>query len=663
MVTQQNGPVRRRDQIFQGTVAALTAVFVVLLCLYLFYNDNQYTKSCQQSSNGVLDLRQESLEDQSSPYHLQKDWEFYPDVMLTPNDDFSLYSHSLRSLHESSRDLREKQGTYRLTILFPDVEMSYALKLPPIFSTYRFYVNQELVLSMGQQMSVQDDPQVSYTNHILTFRASGKVQLLLQYSDEVGIYNGLSGLSAPPILGRPLCVFTLAEYHQFFLNSAMVLILLTLLLSFNVFLRSRQNCILSMIILCICAAAYLVFPLLSSKILFPIYPWYYLGTLFYFGCHAATQWLYALYFDWKDRITCITKWYSIIAIGLYALLLAFLFLSNKHSGTMFYYAIRLLQWGLILCGIILTLHTVLSGGTGAPTRLMAAASVALWAFMLCDLLMPDFSPVTFARFPEIGIICLMNIIILVEFMDTASAHQFRILYTQKMAHAEQLLKLEERHYAQLSNQVEDIRRIRHDIRQHQRIVRTLLDQGDSGAIIDYLEQYAETVKPLLEKPIVFFNIPIVDALIAYYWSAAQERGADFQVKGQLQELPPSVYVDFCSIMGNLLENALEALDRQDTDHPQWIHMRCEIHQDKLMLQVVNSNSTPVQQKDNRFQSSKRNESGMGTLSVSIIAQQYGGFASFAPENDHFTAQVFLPLSNLYKTEGRPPLSTDEPDDL
>lgn len=629
-------------QFTQGLTVFLTLILMLLLCYFLYRFDNQYTSTCQQPLDGVLDLREAPLLDnESSPYHLQTGWEFYPDVLLTPEDDFSLYPHSIRSLHESVKGLWEGQGTYRLTVLLPDTPMSYVLKLPTTFSTYRLYVDEELILSMGR-LAIEDNPRDFFTNRILTFRASGEVQILLQYSDETGI--GLSGLSAPPILGRPLRIYALSEYHRSFLVISMVLILLAMLLSINLYFQSRQGSNLAMIVLSISAAAYLTFPLLSSEILFPIYPWYQLGVLFYFSCHAAAQWVYSLHFGWKDSLSRFINWYSIAAVGIsIGLLLESFYLPGDLGGHLLYVGIRILQWGSILCGIALSWRVV---QFAAPSRLMGAGSVALWAFMLFDLIVPDFSPVVSARFPVLGIIALMDISILVDYLDVASAHHFRLLYAQRFAHAEQLLKLEERHYAQLSDQVEDVRRIRHDLRQHLRVIRTLLDQEDSAAIAAYLEQYLNNVQPLMEASMMFYHVPIVDALLAYYWSAAQKQNAEFVVTGQLQELPQSVYVDFCSIMGNLLENAMEALARQEPAHPKWIHVRCEIFQKKLMLEVVNSNTTSVHQEDSRFHSSKRDELGTGTLSVSIIAQQYGGFASFIPEEDHFTAQVLLPLSGI-----------------
>lgn len=628
------------NRIVQLLFVLFTLIFVFLLCFCVYWHDNQYTAKGPQPDDGVLDLRNVSFNTHSPTYHLHKNWKFYPNVLLMPDEDPSSYPYSLYSLQETSHDLLDCQGTYELTILLPDTPMLYSIRLPSTFAAYRLYVNDNLVLSNGFIDNTENNDEM-FKGQIFTIRASEKIRLLLHYSDNAGISNGMS---APPVFGTPLRVYSITEYRQNCLIAAMVLILLTMFLSIIVYFRSQQGSNLALVILCLCALIYLAYPLLRSKMMFPAYPWYQLSIACYFGCHAAVHWIYSLHFGWKDRTARFVNWYSIAAVGVCASILLALVILPKESGWKLYLGgIRILQWGAILCGILLTLRMIFSGN---PNYLMGTASVTIWAFLLVDLISPDFSPVIFARFPEMGIICFMIISICIEYVDVASAHHFRILYAQKIAHAEQFLKLEEHHYARLYAQVEESRQFRHDLRQHLRVIRTLLDQNDSKALAAYLEQYEQNVQPLLETPMTFFQIPVVDALIAYYWTAAQEIGAEFSVKGQLQELPQSVYVDFCSILGNLLENALEALKRQDPEHPKWIRVRCEIQHRKLMLEISNSNFSPVQQKGNRFQSTKHDDLGTGTLSVSIIAQQYGGFASFSHNEDCFNVQVLLPLSGV-----------------
>lgn len=357
---------RRRisDRMVQGITAALSLAAMLLLCFCLYRYDNQYTSGCQQPVNGVLDLREADLNDKGSPYHIQKDWDFYPDVLLKPGDDFSLYPHHLISVGKSSRELRYGKGTYRLTLLLPDTPMNYVLKLPVTFSAYRVYANDDLLLSVGLPGGEEVGSRELAKDQLVTFRASGEVRLLIHYLDDAGIYPGLSGLSglgAPPSLGRPLRVFTMAETHRTFLFASVVLILLTLVLSLTLF-RSWQRSNLAVIALCISSIAYLAYPLISSIRIFPAYPWYHLEMLSYFSCHAAAHWIYCLHYDWNDRPARFVKWYSVAAVGICAAALGtFPLFPDGVGWTLFYECTRALQWGAILCGMALTLRLVVSG--------------------------------------------------------------------------------------------------------------------------------------------------------------------------------------------------------------------------------------------------------------------------------------------------------------
>ncbi len=135
---------------------------------------------------------------------------------------------------------------------------------------------------------------------------------------------------------------------------------------------------------------------------------------------------------------------------------------------------------------------------------------------------------------------------------------------------------------------------------------------------------------------------MVDALLSYYWNAAKQQGADFEAKCQLQKFPQEMSVDLCTVLGNLLENALESIQRQE-EGPRFIRVVCRLVNQQLLLEVVNTNTTPVRRETGGFRSSKRDELGIGTLSVRMIAKQYGGITDFHFHDGQFFARVLLPL--------------------
>ncbi|MEG0379456.1 MAG: ATP-binding protein, partial [Eubacterium sp.] len=98
---------------------------------------------------------------------------------------------------------------------------------------------------------------------------------------------------------------------------------------------------------------------------------------------------------------------------------------------------------------------------------------------------------------------------------------------------------------------------------------------------------------------------------------------------------------FCIILGNLLENALEACERT-RESSKFIQVNAQISGKRMILLTVkNSADKPIQKKQGSFLSSKREGVGTGIISVENLAEKYNGLVNFKYENGVFIASVFL----------------------
>ena len=95
------------------------------------------------------------------------------------------------------------------------------------------------------------------------------------------------------------------------------------------------------------------------------------------------------------------------------------------------------------------------------------------------------------------------------------------------------------------------------------------------------------------------------------------------------------------LFGNLLENAVEALERQ-TDGKQFLNLTARAD-GMLVLTLDNSFSGSVRETDGALLSSKRDGFGLGTASVKAMVKMRGGVAQFEPKDGTFRASVLLPL--------------------
>lgn len=627
---------------YRLTAAILWGIVMTTLCLLMYRYDNQYTAPSVQAENGVLHLKEDAV---NQVVHLIEDWELFPNVMLTPKElreNPDAYKPVLVSVNE--RNVGPGLcGTYRLTLSLPQKTQVYAMKMPMIYSSYRLYVDDELLLQVGNPD--EDHFEEALQERFIVFRGRGEVQLLLSYRNQTGIY---CGMVYPPILGPFLQIYHIIETHLAFFGAAEIIIFLMFLLSAYLFSRVKVNRRRPYIVLTyLFTMGFLSYPLIRGTLPLPQNPWRILEITCYFGCQSMLMCAYIIRYEWKDTLARWMKTVSLVSL-LFSVILVLA--TPKVASARFFYmgfsVTRLLLWTLVINGILLTIRVVFSAKEKKGI-LLTISSVTMWIAMLVEMLTPSYHPILTGRIPEVGMIVLTILLVLVEFSDIASAYYFRMTYQERMKQTTKMLKMESVHYMQLSEQIKEIRRIRHDIRQHRRLVRSMLDQGQTEELMNYLEQSTQVEEIALAKPLQFYNSPVVDAMLAYYWNWAKDYDTEFKVSGQLPEMPEEICVDLCSLVGNMLENALEAIQRQ-TSGRRFIDITCAQEGDQVMFQIRNSNTEPVRKDKKRFYSAKRNEYGVGTLSIRMVAERYGGFADFSNEGGCFTARAIVPLKEVEK---------------
>ena len=202
---------------------------------------------------------------------------------------------------------------------------------------------------------------------------------------------------------------------------------------------------------------------------------------------------------------------------------------------------------------------------------------------------------------------------------------------------ERMMEVQRAQYANLQSYMEEIRRARHDLRQHQNIMQSFLDAGDLDQLRAYL--HAQNVPRPLEPMPLYCRNYAANMLLNYYASRFVAENIAFEFQVSLPERLPVSEPDFCVVLGNLLENALEACSGGEKPY-----VRAAARAVGNALTIVVDNTAPVQphmEPDGTFCSSKHAGSGVGTQSVRYIAKQYDGTADFRWENNMFFASVFL----------------------
>lgn len=193
-----------------------------------------------------------------------------------------------------------------------------------------------------------------------------------------------------------------------------------------------------------------------------------------------------------------------------------------------------------------------------------------------------------------------------------------------------------------------LRQLRHDLRHYL----LLAEAGAAG------REEAGTLRSHLERaPAPGRESWALSALERYYQAQAQALG----LQADLRLVPPQSWEglvpDLCLVVSNLLENALEALQREGGG---WLRVRSVSTAGYYSLVVGNCCTRPLRSINGRYLSSKApGRFGIGLSTVQSVARRCGGQAEFTVENGEFRATVFLPRPRPETSPGRARPDEDE----
>ena len=204
----------------------------------------------------------------------------------------------------------------------------------------------------------------------------------------------------------------------------------------------------------------------------------------------------------------------------------------------------------------------------------------------------------------------------------------------------QLLAMESRRYMELQNYLDNTRHLRHDFRQHLHVIAGLTEAGQLEELKSYLHQYENELSE--HRPTLCANAA-VDALAGYYDHEARQQGIPVEWKLELPRQLPMPEADLCTILGNLLENALHASQELPPDQRQVKVMARMLSPAMLGLVVENRYNGVLKKQSGSLRSTKHEGAGIGLVSIETAVHKYNGSLDLQTENCIFRVNVLLNL--------------------
>ncbi len=201
-------------------------------------------------------------------------------------------------------------------------------------------------------------------------------------------------------------------------------------------------------------------------------------------------------------------------------------------------------------------------------------------------------------------------------------------------------ELIEKQVREIQNMYRQVRGWRHDYRNHIQNMKIQLSEGNYERLAEYLSELADDLDTV-DTVIKTGNV-MADAILNSKLTVAQKMNVRLNVKANVPEQLPMSDVELCSVLGNMLDNAVEACGSLPEEER---FMRVYIGRLKgqMYLSVQNS-AGKVRKEKGAYLSTKEGEHGYGLFRIDRIAKKYGGYVNRQNEEGIFATEIMIPLS-------------------
>lgn len=264
---------------------------------------------------------------------------------------------------------------------------------------------------------------------------------------------------------------------------------------------------------------------------------------------------------------------------------------------------------------------------------------AVYALFLVFAMPMDASIILINRLQQIFLMALTFAMIaffllIYLFYTTGQAYEQNLRLTRE----NQVLAIESRRYTELHAHMDETRRMRHDFRQHLRVIAGLAENGRLEELKSYLQQYEQEASS--ERHTLCRNAA-VDAIAGYYDQTAQKKGVPVRWRIDIPEKIVMSEADLCVALGNLLENALRASEKLPPEARQ-VEVFCRLISPAMLgLVVENRYNGCLKREGGAILSTEHDGAGQGLTSVETIARKYRGQMTVETKDGLFRVNVLF----------------------
>lgn len=207
---------------------------------------------------------------------------------------------------------------------------------------------------------------------------------------------------------------------------------------------------------------------------------------------------------------------------------------------------------------------------------------------------------------------------------------------------ENQVELQRQNYKTLHKSLSQSYAFKHDIRHHISAIGSMIQQHKYKNALEYIEQFNQNQ---LSKTLSnLCNNFVADSIIKYYISIAITKNIELKTNLNIPDDIGINSLDLCVVLGNCLENAIEACDKLSSGAKKHIELTSKIIGTHVIFVSTNSFDGKILEIDHVIVSSKQEPAhGIGLSSIRETVNKYNGNVDIKYTEDTFEIRIIMCL--------------------
>lgn len=203
------------------------------------------------------------------------------------------------------------------------------------------------------------------------------------------------------------------------------------------------------------------------------------------------------------------------------------------------------------------------------------------------------------------------------------------------------MEMQESHIKNIIEQDERMRRFRHDLNKHFIALSGYASEGNNKNISEYLDQMI--INSSIDDIKEYTGNRAVDAIIRQIESETHEKNINFEARTSKLKCENIMVFDLCTIVSNLLKNAVEACEKIEMQEDKKIQFTFCNYESHIYICVKNTILEKVVMENDELVTTKndKKEHGYGSGNVYRTVKKYEGDLNYKCDDNWFEAEIIL----------------------